>query len=91
MVLIREHVELSVRPVGKVKSQWLEHLSEVLQLSEQELMKFTLKELDMMLAEYEQALVNKLKETDDYINAQGWDVDVDEDGPFIVSTEGGIT
>jgi len=77
--------------VGKVKSQWLEHLSEVLQLSEQELMKFTLKELDMMLAEYEQALVNKLKETDDYINAQGWDVDVDEDGPFIVSTEGGIT
>ena len=45
----------------------------------------------MMLAEYEQALVNKLKETDDYINAQGWDVDVDEDGPFIVSTEGGIT
>ena len=81
--------------MGKVKSQWLEHLSEVLQLSEQELMKYTLKELDMMLAEYEHSLEQKLKESDDYIEqlaiAEGWDVDVDEDGPFIVSIEGGIS
>ena len=49
----------------------------------------------MMLAEYEHSLEQKLKESDDYIEqlamAEGWDVDVNEDGPFIVSIEGGIT
>jgi len=84
-----------LRPVGKVKSQWLEHLSEVLQLSEQELSKYTLTELDNMLKVHEGALEQKVQETDDYIDQlaqqDGWDVDVDENGHiFIVNAEGGI-
>ena len=82
--------------MGKVKSQWLEHLSEVLQLSEVELLKYSLTELDNMLKEHEQELEDKVQQTDDYIDQlaqqDGWDVDVDEDGHiFIVNAEGGIT
>jgi len=81
--------------VGKVKSQWLEYLSEVLQLPEHELVKYTLTELDNMLKTYEQSLEQKVKEQDDYIDQlsqqDGWDVDVDENGHiFIVSEEGGV-
>ena len=79
--------------MGKVKAQWLEYLSEVLQLSETELLKYSLKELDNMLEVYEGSLEQKVKEQDDYINTlmqqDGWDVDVDEDGHiFIVNAEG---
>jgi hypothetical protein len=82
-------------PVGKVKSQWLEHLTEVLQLSEFELMKYSLKEIDSMLENHENSLIEQVKETDDYIDQlakeSGWDVDVDEDGHiFIVNSEGGV-
>ena len=81
--------------MGKVKSQWLEYLSEVLQLPEHELVKYTLTELDNMLKTYEQSLEQKVKEQDDYIDQlsqqDGWDVDVDENGHiFIVSEEGGV-
>jgi len=81
--------------VGKVKSQWLEHLSEVLQLSEVELSKYSLTELDNMLKEHERELEEQVQQTDDYIDQlaqqDGWDVDVDEDGRiFIVNAEGGI-
>ena len=79
--------------MGKVKTQWLEYLSEVLQLSETELLKYSLKELDNMLEVYEGSLEQKVQEQDDYINTlmqqDGWDVDVDEDGHiFIVNAEG---
>ena len=81
--------------MGKVKSQWLEHLSEVLQLSEVELSKYSLTELDNMLKEHERELEEQVQQTDDYIDQlaqqDGWDVDVDEDGHiFIVNAEGGI-
>ena len=81
--------------MGKVKSQWLEYLSEVLQLPEHELVKYTLTELDNMLKTYEQSLEQKVKEQDDYIDQlsqqDGWDVDVDENGHiFIVNEEGGV-
>ena len=81
--------------MGKVKSQWLEHLSEVLQLSEVELSKYSLTELDNMLKEHERELEEQVQQTDDYIDQlaqqDGWDVDVDEDGRiFIVNAEGGI-
>ena len=93
MELSRELEDL--RPVGKVKSQWLEHLSEVLQLSEVELLKYSLTELDNMLKEHEQELEDKVQQTDEYIDQlaqqDGWDVDVDESGHiFIVNAEGGI-
>ena len=79
--------------MGKVKTQWLEYLSEVLQLSETELLKYSLKELDNMLEVYEGSLEQKVQEQDDYINTlmqqDNWDVDVDEDGHiFIVNAEG---
>jgi len=79
--------------VGKVKAQWLEYLSEVLQLPETELLKYSLKELNNMLEVYEGSLEQKVKEQDNYINTlmqqDGWDVDVDEDGHiFIVNAEG---
>jgi len=82
--------------VGRVKSQWLEYLSEVLQLSEIELSKYSLTELDNMLKEHERELDEKVQQTDDYIDQlakmDGWDVEVDEDGRiFIVTAEGGIT
>ncbi len=79
--------------MGKVKAQWLEYLSEVLQLPETELLKYSLKELNNMLEVYEGSLEQKVKEQDNYINTlmqqDGWDVDVDEDGHiFIVNAEG---
>ena len=79
--------------MGKVKAQWLEYLSEVLQLPETELLKYSLKELNNMLEIYEGSLEQKVQEQDDYINTlmqqDGWDVDVDEDGHiFIVNAEG---
>ena len=79
--------------MGKVKAQWLEYLSEVLQLPETELLKYSLKELNNMLEVYESSLEQKVQEQDDYINTlmqqDGWDVDIDEDGHiFIVNAEG---
>ena len=79
--------------MGKVKAQWLEYLSEVLQLPETELLKYSLKELNNMLEIYEGSLEQKVQEQDNYINTlmqqDGWDVDVDEDGHiFIVNAEG---
>ena len=79
--------------MGKVKAQWLEYLSEVLQLSETELLKYSLKELNNMLEIYEGSLEQKVKEQDNYSNTlmqqDGGDVDVDEDGHiFIVNAEG---
>ena len=79
--------------MGKVKAQWLEYLSEVLQLPETELLKYSLKELNNMLEVYESSLEQKVQEQDDYINTlmqqDGWDVDIDEDGHiFIVNSEG---
>ena len=79
--------------MGKVKAQWLEYLSEVLQLPETELLKYSLKELNNMLEIYEGSLEQKVQEQDNYINTlmqqDGWDVDVVEDGHiFIVNAEG---
>lgn len=79
--------------MGKVKAQWLEYLSEVLQLPETELLNYSLTELNNMLKIYEDSLEQKVQEQDDYINTlmqqDGWDVDVDEDGHiFIVNAEG---
>jgi len=79
--------------VGKVKAQWLEYLSEVLQLPETELLNYSLTELNNMLKIYEDSLEQKVQEQDEYINTlmqqDGWDVDVDEDGHiFIVTAEG---
>jgi hypothetical protein len=83
--------------MGKVKSQWLEYLSEVLQLTEVELLDYTFTELTNMLKVYEDSLEAKLKEQDEYYemlsNQVGWDVEVDEDSGrlFIVNTDiGGI-
>ena len=83
--------------MGKVKSQWLEYLSQVLGLSELELLDYSLDELNTMLATYEQALKVKVNKQDEYIDwlmtQSGWDVDVDEDSGhiFIVHSEiGGI-
>tara|TARA_R110000744_G_scaffold151244_1_gene264649 strand:+ start:742 stop:996 length:255 start_codon:yes stop_codon:yes gene_type:complete len=83
--------------MGKVKSQWLEYLSEVLQLTEVELLDYTFTELTNMLKVYEDSLEAKLKEQDEYYemlsNQIGWDVEVDEDSGrlFIVNTDiGGI-
>lgn len=84
--------------MGKVKSQWLEYLSEVLQLPETELLNYSLTELNNMLKIYEDSLEQKVQEQDEYINTlmeqDGWDVDVDEDGHiFIVNAEriGGVS
>lgn len=79
--------------MGKVKAQWLEYLSEVLQLPETELLNYSLTELNNMLKIYEDSLEQKVQEQDEYINTlmqqDGWDVDVDEDGHiFIVTAEG---
>ena len=79
--------------MGKVKSQWLEYLSQVLGLSELELLDYSLTELNTMLATYEQALKVKVDKQDEYLKmlftTDGWDVDVDEDGHiFIVNAEG---
>ena len=79
--------------MGKVKSQWLEYLSEVLQLPEIELLTYSLKELNQMLKVYEDSLELKVQEQHAYMNmlfeTDGWDVDVDEDGHlFIINAEG---
>jgi phage repressor protein C with HTH and peptisase S24 domain len=79
--------------VGKVKAQWLEYLSEVLQLPETELLNYSLTELNNMLKIYEDSLEQKVQEQDNYIDTLmqqgGWDVDVDEDGHiFIINAEG---
>jgi phage repressor protein C with HTH and peptisase S24 domain len=79
--------------MGKVKAQWLEYLSEVLQLPETELLNYSLTELNNMLKIYEDSLEQKVQEQDNYIDTLmqqgGWDVDVDEDGHiFIINAEG---
>jgi len=79
--------------MGKVKAQWLEHLSQVLGLSELELLNYSLTELNTMLKTYEDSLETKVEEQSTYMKmlfeTDGWDVDVDEDGHmFIVNAEG---
>ena len=84
--------------MGKFKSQWLDYLSQVLGLTELELLDYSFTELTALLKEYEDTLEARLKEQDKYYeylsNQDGWDVQIDEDSGhlFIVNSGiGGIT
>ena len=84
--------------MGKVKSQWLDYLSQVLGLTELELLDYSFTELTALLKEYEDTLEARLKEQDKYYewlsSQDGWDVQIDEDSGhlFIVNSGiGGIT
>ena len=60
---------------------------ERLQLSFEEVTKLSLVELDALLEQREQELQQATTDIENKIDEQGWDVDVDEDGPFICIAE----
>jgi len=80
--------------VGKLKAL-VGDAAERLQLSLEEVMSMSLVELDTLLNEQikgleqaESEIDKQIEEKEQEITAQmGWDVDVDEDGPFICIAE----
>tara|TARA_B100001939_G_C16803028_1_gene556522 strand:+ start:166 stop:387 length:222 start_codon:yes stop_codon:yes gene_type:complete len=72
--------------VGRLKSYVVDAM-ERLQLSFEEVTKLSLVELDALLEQREQELQQATTDINNKIDEQGWDVDVDEDGPFICIAE----
>ncbi len=72
--------------MGRLKSYVVDAM-ERLQLSFEEVTKLSLVELDALLEQREQELQQATTDINNKIDEQGWDVDVDEDGPFICIAE----
>lgn len=72
--------------MGRLKSYVVDAM-ERLQLSFEEVTKLSLVELDALLEQREQELQQATTDIENKIDEQGWDVDVDEDGPFICIAE----
>ena len=72
--------------MGRLKS-YVVYAMERLQLSFEEVTKLSLVELDALLEQREQELQQATTDIENKIDEQGWDVDVDEDGPFICIAE----
>ena len=72
--------------VGKLKAL-VGDAAERLQLSVEEVMKMSLVEIDALLEGKERELEQSNADIQEQINELGWDVDVDEDGPFICIAE----
>ncbi len=72
--------------MGKVKAI-VGDACERLQLSLEEVMEMSLVELDALLEQKESQLKQATDEIEQKIDELGWDVDVDEDGPFICIME----
>ena len=68
--------------VGRVK-KYVEHAMESLGLDIDEVTTMSIQELDALLEQKEQQLRMANADIRKQIDEQGWDVDVDEDGPFI--------
>ena len=67
--------------MGKVK-RYLEHVLDVLQITHEEVESMSLSEIDAMLTNHEHSLEKAVSDVKEQIE-QEWDVDVDENGPFI--------
>ena len=72
--------------MGRLKSYVVDAM-ERLQLSFEEVTKLSLVELDALLEQREQELQQATTDIENKIDEQEWDVDVDEDGPFICIAE----
>ena len=68
--------------MGKLKSL-VGDAAERLQLPIEEVMKMSLVEIDALLEGKERKLEQANAQIEQQIEELGWDVDVDEDGPFI--------
>lgn len=72
--------------VGKLKSL-VGDAAERLQLPIEEVMKMSLVEIDALLKNTERELEQANEQIEQQIEGLDWDVDVDEDGPFICIAE----
>lgn len=72
--------------MGKLKAL-VGDAAERLQLSVEEVMKMSLVEIDALLEGKERELEQANADIQEQINELDWDVDVDEDGPFICIAE----
>ena len=72
--------------MGKLKSL-VGDAAERLQLPIEEVMKMSLVEIDALLKNTERELEQANEQIEQQIEGLDWDVDVDEDGPFICIAE----
>jgi len=70
--------------MGNVK-RYLEHVIDVLQVSHEEVEGMSLSEIDAMLENHEHSLEKAVDDIEEQLEQDLWDVDVDENGPFLCS------
>ena len=78
----------------RVKEAYYEWLEEVLAIPMNELLKMSLTEIDSRLAILEKEMEKAVNEVNNQAyesGARGFDVDVDENGPFIIKLESGVS
>jgi DNA-binding transcriptional MerR regulator len=70
--------------MGNVK-RYLEHVIDVLQVSHEEVEGMSLSEIDTMLKNHEHSLEKAVDDIEEQLEQDLWDVDIDENGPFLCS------